>query len=195
MEHFTRVSVALGFPLLTLGLITGLVRAFSSPHGNELGPQWYRSPKVLLAFGAWAVYALVLHAPINPSFRGRRAALLSVVGFCPDDRRHHRGAIHAESAVAPAGFTYLSNMQRLLLLGLNHTTAPLEVREKLAFSADQRDEAIAAFRERFPDWEAVLLSTCNRVELYVARAAHEREREPELIEFLAAFHSLHSCAV
>jgi ABC-type transport system involved in cytochrome c biogenesis permease subunit len=81
LEHFTRVSVALGFPLLTLGLITGLVRALNSPHGNDLGPEWYRSPKVLLAFGAWAVYALVLHAPINPSFRGRRAAMLSVVGF------------------------------------------------------------------------------------------------------------------
>ena len=34
-------------------------------------------------------------------------------------------------------------MQRLLLLGLNHTTAPLEVREKLAFTASQRDAAVA----------------------------------------------------
>ncbi len=81
LEHFTRVSVTLGFSLLTIGLVTGLVRALGSPHGNELGPLWYRSPKVWLAFGAWAVYALVLHAPINPTFRGRRAALLSVVGF------------------------------------------------------------------------------------------------------------------
>ena len=81
-------------------------------------------------------------------------------------------------------------MQRLLLLGLNHTTAPLEVREKLAFNAAQCAEALASFRERFPKWEAVLLSTCNRVELYVARAPHEREREQELIGFLAGFHSL-----
>ncbi len=49
---------------------------------------------------------------------------------------------------------------------------------------------MAAFRERFPGWEAVLLSTCNRVELYVARAPHEGEREQELIGFLAGFHSL-----
>jgi len=81
LEHFTRVSVALGFPLLTLGLLTGLVLALSPHTVNRLGPMWYRSPKVWLAFGAWAAYALVLHAPINPSFRGRRAAMLSVVGF------------------------------------------------------------------------------------------------------------------
>lgn len=37
--------------------------------------------KVLLTFVAWVVYALVLHSPINPSFRGRKAALLSVLGF------------------------------------------------------------------------------------------------------------------
>jgi len=36
---------------------------------------------VLLTFAVWLVYAIVLHAPINPSFRGRRAAVLSVVGF------------------------------------------------------------------------------------------------------------------
>ena len=42
---------------------------------------WYLSPTVLLASGVWVVYALVLHAPINPSFRGRKAAILSIVGF------------------------------------------------------------------------------------------------------------------
>src|SRR5438270_436812 len=60
-------------------------------------------------------------------------------------------------------------MQRLLLLGLNHTTAPLSVRERLAFNTEQRAAALAAFQKRFPDCEAVLLSTCNRVELYVGR--------------------------
>ena len=37
--------------------------------------------------------------------------------------------------------TYVTNvdMQRLLLLGLNHTTAPLDVRERLAFNDEQRD--------------------------------------------------------
>jgi ABC-type transport system involved in cytochrome c biogenesis permease subunit len=37
--------------------------------------------KIILAIGVWLVYAVVLHAPINPSFRGRKVAVLSVVGF------------------------------------------------------------------------------------------------------------------
>jgi glutamyl-tRNA reductase len=76
-------------------------------------------------------------------------------------------------------------MQRLLLLGLNHSTAPLDVRERLAFSAPQRIEALAALREKFPGTEAVLLNTCNRVELYAARAVHGHPRHDEMIAFLA----------
>ncbi|HZL33771.1 MAG TPA: glutamyl-tRNA reductase [Tepidisphaeraceae bacterium] len=78
-------------------------------------------------------------------------------------------------------------MQRLLLLGLNHTTAPLEVREKLAFGAGQRADALIAFKQRFPDCEAALISTCNRVELYIARETHGRPREEEMLSFLADF--------
>ena len=61
-------------------------------------------------------------------------------------------------------------MQRLLLLGLNHTTAPLEVREQPGVRPGQRRAAVGAFGARFPGAEAVLLSTCNRVELYVGRS-------------------------
>ena len=78
-------------------------------------------------------------------------------------------------------------MDKLLLLGLNHTTAPLAVREKLALSADRHREAIAAFRARFTDAEAVLLCTCNRVELYAARATHGHPRTEEMLAFLADF--------
>ncbi|HYO09736.1 MAG TPA: glutamyl-tRNA reductase [Tepidisphaeraceae bacterium] len=77
-------------------------------------------------------------------------------------------------------------MQRLLLLGLNHATAPLEVRERLAFTADQRAAALAALRRQFEGCEAVLLNTCNRVELYAGRAVHGRPREQDMIDFLAA---------
>lgn len=84
-------------------------------------------------------------------------------------------------------------MQRLLLLGLNHTTAPLEVREKLAFSAGQRDSAVRALRERFPECEAVLLSTCNRVELYVSSGGTHHQPNPgveELVGFLSRIHEV-----
>jgi glutamyl-tRNA reductase len=81
-------------------------------------------------------------------------------------------------------------MDRLLLLGLNHTTAPLEIRERLAFNAQQRSDAIAKFRHTFEGCELVLLSTCNRVELYTARPVHGQPKRDEVIEFLSQFHSL-----
>lgn len=81
-------------------------------------------------------------------------------------------------------------MQRLLLLGLNHKTAPLELRERVAFSAEQRGHALAAIRERFSECEAVLLSTCNRTEIYLARPTHGHPRHAELTDFLAEVRGL-----
>jgi glutamyl-tRNA reductase len=76
-------------------------------------------------------------------------------------------------------------MQRLLLLGLNHATAPLEVRERLAFTGEQCRATLLSLKEQFPETEAVLLSTCNRVELYIARPLHANPRAEHLIDFLS----------
>jgi glutamyl-tRNA reductase len=81
-------------------------------------------------------------------------------------------------------------MQRLLLLGLNHATAPLEVREKLAFAREQQLEALNSLRQKFAGCEAVLLCTCNRVELYAARAVHGSPRHEEMTRFLAEMRGL-----
>ena len=56
----------------------------------------------------------------------------------------------------------------IFVLGLNHKTAPVSVRERLAFDADAAAGALKALKARFTDAEFVLLSTCNRVELYCA---------------------------
>ncbi len=54
-------------------------------------------------------------------------------------------------------------------LGLNHTTAPLDLRGRFAFSPEQLSPALQGFRERLKRApEVALLSTCNRTELYVA---------------------------
>src|SRR2546423_6555867 len=81
-------------------------------------------------------------------------------------------------------------MNRLLLLGLNHLTAPLEVREKLAFSAEERLAALASLRHQFADSEAVILSTCNRIELYVSRPVHGHPRHEEMTAFIASIRDL-----
>lgn len=75
VEHLMMGAVTLGFALLTVGLVTGLIRWMAE---NQKSPPM---AKILLAFLAWVVYAIVLHAPWNPRFRGRRAAILSVFGF------------------------------------------------------------------------------------------------------------------
>jgi len=77
----------------------------------------------------------------------------------------------------------------LQVVGCSHRNAPLEVRERLAFSPASAASALERLREAFPEIEAVLLSTCNRVELYTAGEADVPDAA-RLAEFLAAFHSL-----
>ena len=56
----------------------------------------------------------------------------------------------------------------LLTLGLNHTTAPVEVRERLAFAEGDQPESLRRLRETYGLSEAAILSTCNRSEIYMA---------------------------
>jgi len=55
----------------------------------------------------------------------------------------------------------------LTILGLNHTTAPVEVRERLALAAAEQPEVLRLLCDRYGAGEAAILSTCNRSEIYV----------------------------
>jgi len=59
-------------------------------------------------------------------------------------------------------------MEKIILIGLNHKTAPVEVRECLAFTDEDTRSALAVLRETPAIEEAMLFSTCNRVELLMA---------------------------
>lgn len=61
-------------------------------------------------------------------------------------------------------------MTNLLLIGLNHTVAPLEVRERLAIPLEHLPERLAALRSVDGVAEVALLSTCNRFEIYAVVA-------------------------
>ena len=57
---------------------------------------------------------------------------------------------------------------KLHLVGCSHHSSSVDIRERLAFTPDQTVAALRALHGAFPESEAVLLSTCNRVELYAA---------------------------
>lgn len=77
------------------------------------------------------------------------------------------------------------------LVGCSHHQTPVEVREKLAFSAEQVQSALRQYREAFPKSEAVLLSTCNRTEFYTASESESSiPTHQEMIEFLARVRGL-----
>ncbi|MBT6723591.1 MAG: glutamyl-tRNA reductase [Pirellulaceae bacterium] len=80
---------------------------------------------------------------------------------------------------------------KLQMIGCSHHHTDVAFREKLAFQPNQVVEALAKMRTAFPQSEAVLLSTCNRVEIYTA--AEEEENCPsaqQLINFVASYHGL-----
>jgi glutamyl-tRNA reductase len=86
---------------------------------------------------------------------------------------------------------------QLLAVGLNHHTAPLALRERVAFPADTIGHAVAAARSWFGrnakgEGEAAILSTCNRTELYTAyRPAGDAENSIDAIaHFLAEYHRM-----
>ncbi|MDD4890845.1 MAG: glutamyl-tRNA reductase [Phycisphaerae bacterium] len=79
---------------------------------------------------------------------------------------------------------------RILIAGCNHKTAPLAIREQIAFDAEAVDRALKAFVTQYPRSEAMLVSTCNRVEFYVARPAHNPPDPRQLVAFLADSHSI-----
>lgn len=63
----------------------------------------------------------------------------------------------------------------LLALGINHQTAPLQIREKLAFSVDILQPALRELGNLREVREAAILSTCNRTELYCGLRNHETQ--------------------
>jgi glutamyl-tRNA reductase len=79
---------------------------------------------------------------------------------------------------------------RILCIGTNYKSADVAVREKLAFDPEQRKAAMADLQRRWPEAEFVILSTCNRTELYAARPIHGHPREEELRSWLPEFHAL-----
>jgi len=69
-------SLAIGFPLMTLGIITGVLWAHMANWA-----QWEFDAKILGSFITWLIYLLLIHYRLIAGWRGKKAAYLAVAGF------------------------------------------------------------------------------------------------------------------
>ncbi len=76
LDDLNYKAIMIGFPLLTLGIVTGAAWA-----NYAWGTYWSWDPKETWSLIVWFIYAAFLHARITRGWVGRRAAILSVVGF------------------------------------------------------------------------------------------------------------------
>ena len=76
LEELSYQMVVIGFILLTLGIITGAVWAHSA-----WGRYWGWDPKETWSLITWLIYAALLHSRMIRGWRGKRLAILSIIGF------------------------------------------------------------------------------------------------------------------
>lgn len=83
-------------------------------------------------------------------------------------------------------------MNNIVSIGTSHHVAPIEFREKLAFSEEQLIESLHNLRSSYHLKEAVILSTCNRVEVYAVANPQMTTESPAktLIDFLSHYHHI-----
>lgn len=76
MDEINYRSILIGFPMLTLGIVTGAAWA-----NYAWGSYWSWDPKETWSLITWFIYAAFLHARLTRGWSGRKTALLSIIGF------------------------------------------------------------------------------------------------------------------
>jgi len=76
LDSLVYKTIAVGFPLLTIGIITGAAWA-----NYAWGSYWSWDPKETWSLITWLVYAVFLHARFTRDWRGKKTAILSLIGF------------------------------------------------------------------------------------------------------------------
>jgi cytochrome c-type biogenesis protein CcsB len=76
LDSFNYQIVAIGFPLLTVGIFTGAVWA-----ATAWGRPWAFDPKETWSAVTWLVYGIFLHTRLLAGWKGSRSAVLGVIGF------------------------------------------------------------------------------------------------------------------
>ena len=152
-------SLTVGFVLLTLGMITGIVWS-----KQRDGTYWHFDPKEVMALVTWFVYLFMIHYRLTAGWRGggppgwpsRVSSSCSSLGSardtCPATMSSGEGADGSPT-------------MGIVLIGISHKTAPVEVRERVAFAETRLAGALQEMVDRETVSEGLIVSTCNRIEI------------------------------
>ena len=77
LDEINYKALTFGFPLLTIGIITGSIWA-----QYAWGSYWSWDPKETWSLITWCLYAALLHQRLTVGWRGRKAAIMAIIGFC-----------------------------------------------------------------------------------------------------------------
>lgn len=131
----------------------------------------------MLASGAEGVYGLVVLNHETAYYSKRGGSLLLTLRILYD--------AHSK----PYQRWYYSRSMTLLALGINHKTAPVSLRERVTFSPDTLDQALESLLSQPMVQGGVVLSTCNRTELYLSVEEQDNLHD-KLVRWLCDYHHL-----
>lgn len=136
----------------------------------------------MLASGAKGVYGQVVlnHESVYYSKRGGSLLLTLRILYDAHSKPYQRW--------------YYSCSMTLLALGINHKTAPVSLRERVTFSPDSLDQALESLLSQPMVQGGVVLSTCNRTELYLSVEEQDNLHD-KLVRWLCDYHKLDEAEV
>lgn len=136
----------------------------------------------MLASGAKGVYGQVVlnHESVYYSKRGGSLLLTLRILYDAHSKPYQRW--------------YYSRSMTLLALGINHKTAPVSLRERVTFSPDSLDRALESLLSQPMVQGGVVLSTCNRTELYLSVEEQDNLHD-KLVRWLCDYHKLDEAEV
>ena len=173
IDHIAFVTLVIGLPCMTLGLLAGALIAQES-----VGAAYFLDPKVLLSIGMWVLYVWMLYVRRHTGLARQAGSLFILAGI--SDGAHGLGRQPIQhSPQVPSAMNFV-------LIGVNHKSAPLQVRERLAIPAARLQEATLSLLSVPCVREGMILSTCNRVEFLT----YQEPAQADLLEFIQNYFAI-----
>ena len=156
LERIAHATLLFGFPCMTVGLVIGSVLAQETVSGRGLLPR-SQGHCLVRDVGSLCPAALLAQHQGTAGPQGRLSLRRRVPG---DAGRLGRQPVEPRAQVRC--------LMTLALIGVNHKTAPIELRERIAISRDDLPEVTRALAGVPGVSECMIVSTCNRVEILAA---------------------------